>query len=67
MKRPQINNLPNGRSAGGVDRLIITIRGQRVILDADLAAFYGVSAKRLNEQVKRNEERFPGILPSSLR
>lgn len=33
--------------------------GQRVILDADLAALYGVGTKRLNEQVKRNFERFP--------
>lgn len=45
--------------AGDIDHLIITIRGQRVILDADLAAIYGVSTKRLNEQVKRNGERFP--------
>jgi len=35
------------------------VRGQRVILDADLAAIYGVTAKRLNEQVKRNARRFP--------
>ncbi|MFH0984504.1 MAG: ORF6N domain-containing protein [Candidatus Omnitrophota bacterium] len=35
------------------------IRGQRVILDADLARIYGVPSKRLNEQVKRNQERFP--------
>jgi len=38
---------------------ILTIRGQRVILDADLAALYGVTTKRLNEQVKRNARRFP--------
>jgi len=38
---------------------IITIRGLKVILDADLAAIYGVTTKRLNEQVKRNAERFP--------
>ncbi len=42
-----------------LDALIVEIRGQRVILDADLAAIYGVSTKRLNEQVKRNEDRFP--------
>ena len=35
------------------------IRKQRVILDADLARFYGVSTKRLNEAVKRNRDRFP--------
>jgi hypothetical protein len=38
---------------------ILTIRGQKVILDADLAALYGVTTKRLNEQVKRNARRFP--------
>lgn len=38
---------------------ILTLRDQRVILDADLAALYGVPTKRLNEQVKRNAERFP--------
>ena len=42
-----------------VDRVILTVRGQKVILDADLAALYGVSTKRFNEQVKRNEGRFP--------
>jgi hypothetical protein len=35
------------------------LRGQRVMLDADLARVYAVSTKRLNEQVKRNEARFP--------
>jgi ORF6N domain len=39
--------------------LIRTIRGQKVILDADLARIYGVPTKRLNEQVKRNSTRFP--------
>lgn len=38
---------------------ILVIRGQRVLLDADLAALYGVSTKRLNEQVKRNARKFP--------
>lgn len=38
---------------------ILVLRGQRVMLDADLAALYGVSPKRLNEQVKRNRGRFP--------
>ena len=41
-----------------VDR-ILTLRGERVLLDSDLAALYGVTAKRLNEQVKRNQGRFP--------
>jgi uncharacterized protein YicC (UPF0701 family) len=38
---------------------ILLIRGQKVMVDADLAALYGVPTKRLNEQVKRNKERFP--------
>jgi len=38
---------------------ILEIRGQRVIVDSDLAALYGVSTKRLNEQVRRNADRFP--------
>ena len=42
-----------------VQRTILSIRGQRVILDADLARLYGVSTKRLNEQVRRNRNRFP--------
>ncbi|HUW62673.1 MAG TPA: ORF6N domain-containing protein [Candidatus Bathyarchaeia archaeon] len=35
------------------------IRGEKVMLDADLANLYGVTTKRLNEQVKRNMARFP--------
>jgi len=42
-----------------VDAMIHTIRGCRVILDSDLARIYGVPTKRLNEQVKRNKDRFP--------
>ena len=42
-----------------IEPLIQTIRGQNVILDHDLAALYGVPTKRLNEQVRRNRERFP--------
>ena len=38
---------------------IYTIRGVQVMLDSDLAEIYGVETKRLNEQVKRNIERFP--------
>ena len=38
---------------------ILILRGMRVILDADLASLYGVTTKRLNEQVKRNEKKFP--------
>jgi hypothetical protein len=42
-----------------VERAILVIRGQKVMLDADLARLYGVSTKRLNEQVRRNRDRFP--------
>jgi hypothetical protein len=43
-----------------LEDLIHEVREQKVILDADLARIYGVTTKRLNEQVKRNQERFPG-------
>jgi hypothetical protein len=43
----------------GITHTILILRGQRVILDAQLATLYGVTTKRLNEQVKRNAERFP--------
>ena len=42
-----------------IEPLIRIIRGQQVLLDSDLAILYGVETKRLNEQVKRNIERFP--------
>jgi hypothetical protein len=42
-----------------ISEKIFTVRGQRIILDFDLAEIYGVPTKRLNEQVKRNKKRFP--------
>jgi ATP-dependent Clp protease ATP-binding subunit ClpA len=42
-----------------ITRSILILRGQRVILDRELAAIYGATTKRLNEQVKRNRDRFP--------
>jgi hypothetical protein len=42
-----------------IESRILMIRGRKVVLDADLAELYGVPTKRLNEQVKRNAERFP--------
>ena len=42
-----------------IEQRILLIRGQRVMLDADLAGLYGTTTKRLNEQVKRNRGRFP--------
>jgi hypothetical protein len=43
-----------------ISRRILSIRGQRVMLDADLAELYGVPTKVFNQAVKRNAERFPG-------
>jgi hypothetical protein len=42
-----------------IERAILVIRDQRVMLDADLATIYGVTTKRLNEQFRRNKSRFP--------
>ncbi len=42
-----------------IQQRIFILRGRKVIVDTDLAELYGVSTKRLNEQVKRNRERFP--------
>jgi len=42
-----------------IEQKILLIRGHKVIIDADLAYLYGVSTKRLNEQVRRNRMRFP--------
>jgi phage regulator Rha-like protein len=46
-------------SVQNIIRSILILRDQRVILDRELAALYGVTTKRLNKQVKRNAERFP--------
>ncbi|MDI9332775.1 MAG: ORF6N domain-containing protein [Cytophagales bacterium] len=54
-------------SAQDIAQSIQVLRGQRVVLDADLAALYGVTTKRLNEQVKRNQERFPSDFLFQLR
>ncbi|MEW6711466.1 MAG: ORF6N domain-containing protein [Candidatus Riflebacteria bacterium] len=42
-----------------IESKIYTIRGHRVMIDSDLAELYEVETKRLNEQIKRNSERFP--------
>jgi hypothetical protein len=42
-----------------VERCILLLRGEKVLLDQDLARLFGVSTKRLNEQVRRNPDRFP--------
>src|SRR5687768_3450827 len=53
---PTTRALPSEHIKG----LIREIRGQKVIVDSDLAVLYGVTTKRLNEQFKRNRKRFPG-------
>ena len=45
--------------ASAIQQRILLVRGERVIIDADLARFYGVPTRRLNEQVRRNPARFP--------
>ncbi len=47
------------RKIAQLESVIYLIRGQRVMFDSDLAAIYGVTTKRLNEQVRRNISRFP--------
>lgn len=47
------------KSKKPLESLIITVRGHKVLMDLDLAEIYGVPTKRLNEQVKRNVDRFP--------
>ena len=47
------------RKPDSIESAIHNLRGEKVILDADLACNYGVTTKRLNEQVKRNARRFP--------
>jgi hypothetical protein len=46
-------------SAEIIEHKIYIVRGQKVMLDSDLAELYGVTTKRLNEQVRRNADRFP--------
>ena len=52
-------NIPMTIPIERVESRILTFRGHRVMVDTDLAEVYGVPTKRLNEQVKRNAERFP--------
>jgi hypothetical protein len=42
-----------------ITRAILVLRGRQVLLDAELAVLYGVTRRRLNEQVRRNRKRFP--------
>src|SRR5262249_35517924 len=52
-------NEPAMIGSEGIETKIHLIRGQRVMLDSDLASIYGISTKRLKEQFRRNRKRFP--------
>jgi len=54
-----MSKLQNKLSIDDLGRLIYEIRGQRVMLDSDLALIYGIETKALNRAVKRNRDRFP--------
>ncbi len=58
-RRPADYAAPRRAMIESVSSFIIPVRGERVILAADLAALYGVPPRRLNEQVRRNAARFP--------
>jgi hypothetical protein len=47
------------RKIASIESAIYLVRGHRVMLDSDLAAIYGVTTKQLNQQLKRNRDRFP--------
>ena len=55
MTQPSTALVPRER----IERRILVVRGEKVLLDSDLAELDGVTTKRLNEQVKRNRDRFP--------
>jgi len=55
MTKPKEPTVPLER----ITQTIVVLRGHKVLIDADLAALYGVPTKRLNEQVRRNLARFP--------
>jgi hypothetical protein len=61
MTGSEMETMANTTSAtvANITSVIRTIRGQKIILDADLARIYGVSTKALNQAVKRNLKRFP--------
>jgi len=57
--RKGVSDMSDTLSVGIITDKILVLRGRKVMLDKDLASLYGVSTKRLNEQVKRNIKRFP--------
>lgn len=61
------NKKSEALSSAGITRLILSVRGHKVMLDADLARLYGVTTSNLNKAVKRNSSRFPGDFVFQLR
>lgn len=62
MSQDERNNMSKDLTSIAVEQIqsiILVIRGERVILDSELAKLYGVTTARLNQQVRRNAERFP--------
>jgi hypothetical protein len=59
MKKRNAKNKKSLVPVEQIEEAILFIRGQKLMLDTDLAGLYGVSTKRLNEQVTRNRDRFP--------
>lgn len=57
-KKAASTKAPTSPEISFVESSIIVVRDKRVILDSDLAEFYGVETRQLNQQVKRNAERF---------
>src|SRR5882762_7047396 len=53
------STMTSDRKVASIESAIYSLRGQRVMLDSDQAFIYGVTTKRLNEQLKRNRPRFP--------
>ena len=60
MQPSRMESAPPEITAPEISKKIVVIRGQRTLLDTDLAELYGVKTLRLNEQVRRNADRFPG-------
>src|SRR5260370_17253555 len=60
-KNTTLLRMPKRQAAitSAVESRILFLRHQRVILDADIAQLYGLPVRQLNQQVKRNQERFP--------
>jgi hypothetical protein len=57
--KPQSDTLLSLLRAENISRRILTVRGHRVMLDADLAALYDVQTKAFNQAIQRNRDRFP--------